>query len=344
LYALREKNAFTSHLVSSLPGLIRADAYTYNEMDQARGQASYKLWPDDFTPIKDAHEILGRFATQIPMHAQWERGDGQALKISDFLSSRAFKKKEIYNEFYHPMRIPFLMGIALPVNRHCLVTIGSHRDRKDFTERERTALNMIQPHVLQAYANAEAVTHMQAEVARLNHAIERIPQGLVSVDARGVIQWATARARKLLGEYFGARKRGHHRLPDLLVRWMRCSKARLDHADERPDRVAPMVIDHGSRQLHVSMVPEGEHSLLFLEEDAAEVPAEQLAHLGLSRRETEILGWIVHGKSNPEIATILGIGVRTIHKHVEHIYLKLEVENRHAAISLAFEAMRSPRC
>jgi len=104
-----------------------------------------------------------------------------------------------------------------------------------------------------------------------------------------------------------------------------------------------MVIDHGSRQLHVRMVPEGEHSLLFLEEDSAEIPAEQLAHLGLSRRETEILGWIVHGKSNPEIATILSIGLRTIHKHVEHLYLKLGVENRHAAISLAFDAMRNPR-
>lgn len=312
-------------------------------MDQARGHASYKLWPNDFTPIKDAQEILGRFAPQIPMHALWGRGDGQALKISDFLSPREFKSKEIYNEFYRPMRIPFLIGIALPVNPQCLVTIGSHRGRKDFTERERMALNMIQPHVFQAYANAEAVTHMQAEMARLHHVVEQIPQGLVSIDASGLIQWATARARELIKEYFGARRRGHHRIPDLLVRWIRCNKTRLSQTDERLGRIAPLVMDHGSRQLHVRMVPEGEHCLLFLEEDSTEVPTEQLAHLGLSRRETEILGWLVRGKSNPEIATILSLSVRTIHKHVEHLYLKLKVENRHAAISLAFEAMRHPR-
>jgi ATP/maltotriose-dependent transcriptional regulator MalT len=88
------------------------------------------------------------------------------------------------------------------------------------------------------------------------------------------------------------------------------------------------------------MVPEGNHRLLFLEENSTEVPAEQLAHLGLSRRETEILGWIVHGKSNPEIATILSVSVRTIHKHVEHIYLKLGVENRHAAMLVALETIR----
>ncbi len=276
------------------------------------------------------------------MHTQWEHGDGQALKISDFLSPREFKRKEIYNEFYRPMRIPFLMGIALPINSHCLVSIGHHRGHTDFTERERTALNMIQPHVLQAYTNAVAVTHMQAELARLNHAVEQIPQGLVSVDARGVIQWATARARKLLEDYFGAQRRGYRQLPDLLVRWMQCRQAQLDYVDEQPDRIAPMIIDHGCRQLRVRMVPEGRHCLLFLEENSAEDPAEQLAHLGLSRRETEILGWIVHGKSNPEIAMILNISVRTIHKHVEHIYLKLGVENRHAAISLAYESMHSP--
>lgn len=312
-------------------------------MDQARGQASYKLWPEDFTPIKDAAEILGRFASQIPMHAHWEHDDGQALKISDFLSPRAFKKKEIYNEFYQPMRIPFTMGIALPVNRRCLVTIGLHRGRKDFTERERAALNMIQPHVFQAYANTQAVTQIQMELSRLNHAVEQLPQGLVSVNAQGVIQWDTARARELLTEYFGARERRYHRLPDLLVRWIQNYKTQLDHADQQTGRIAPLVIDHGARHLHVRMGPDGDHCLLFLNETTAEISTEQLAHLGLSPRETEVLGWIARGKSNPEIATILNISVRTIHAHVEHIYLKLGMENRYAAMMMALETMRQDR-
>lgn len=326
--------------MSSLPDLIQADAYTYNEMDQARGQASYKLWPDDFTPIKGADEILGRFAGQIPMHAQWNRGDGQALKISDFLSPREFQSKEIYNEFYRPMRIPHTIGIALPVTPQCLVTIGSHRGRKDFTERERTALNLIQPHVLQAYANAEAVTLMQAELARLNQAIEQMPQGLASVDAHGAIQWATDRGRALLRTYFNGRRKSPLRLPDSLVRWIRCSQTGLNHAVDQPHSITPLIIDRGTRQLHLRMVPEKDHILLFLEESSTEVRLEPLAHFGLSRRETETLSWIARGKSNPEIATLMSISVRTIHKHVEHIYLKLGVENRHAAMTLAMEEIQ----
>src|SRR5690606_35225220 len=52
----------------------------------------------------------------------------------------------------------------------------------------------------------------------------------------------------------------------------------------------------------------------------------------LTRREEEILQWIVEGKRNSEIATILGIAVRTVGKHVEHILEKLGVETRTAAV------------
>lgn len=51
----------------------------------------------------------------------------------------------------------------------------------------------------------------------------------------------------------------------------------------------------------------------------------------LTRREAEVLQWIVETKSNLEIAMILGISPRTVHKHVEHILRKLGVENRRAA-------------
>lgn len=62
--------------------------------------------------------------------------------------------------------------------------------------------------------------------------------------------------------------------------------------------------------------------------------------LRLSRRETEILGWVAQGKTNPEIGTILGISHRTVQKHLERIYGRLGVENRHAAMSVAMQTAR----
>ena len=50
-----------------------------------------------------------------------------------------------------------------------------------------------------------------------------------------------------------------------------------------------------------------------------------------------MLFWVARGKSNAEIAAILGIKPATVGKHLERIYPKLGVENRTAAISFAGE-------
>ncbi len=76
----------------------------------------------------------------------------------------------------------------------------------------------------------------------------------------------------------------------------------------------------------------------MLEEHRRDVPHAKLNHLGLSPRETEVLGWVVGNKTNPEIGTILGISPRTVQKHLERIYVKLGVENRASAASIAREA------
>lgn len=68
---------------------------------------------------------------------------------------------------------------------------------------------------------------------------------------------------------------------------------------------------------------------------------EALASLALTPREAEVLFWISEGKSNQDIGIILGAKTGTICKHVEHIFGKLNVENRTAAAVVALETYRS---
>ena len=65
------------------------------------------------------------------------------------------------------------------------------------------------------------------------------------------------------------------------------------------------------------------------------------ASLKLTPREAEVLFWISRGKSNHDIGVILGAKTGTICKHVEHIFGKLNVENRTAAAVVALETSRS---
>lgn len=46
----------------------------------------------------------------------------------------------------------------------------------------------------------------------------------------------------------------------------------------------------------------------------------------LTAREGEVLAWVAHGKTNRDIADILGMSPRTVNKHLEHIFEKLGVE------------------
>lgn len=74
---------------------------------------------------------------------------------------------------------------------------------------------------------------------------------------------------------------------------------------------------------------------------SAEGNTAALTTLGLTPREAEILLWVTQGKTNPEIATILGIGITTVKKHLEATFAKLGVENRTAAAALALEKLGS---
>ena len=65
------------------------------------------------------------------------------------------------------------------------------------------------------------------------------------------------------------------------------------------------------------------------------VPSSQphvASELPLTAREREVLHWLGGGKTDRDIATILGISPRTVHKHLQRIYEKLGVETRTAAV------------
>ncbi|MET3466466.1 helix-turn-helix transcriptional regulator [Variovorax atrisoli] len=55
----------------------------------------------------------------------------------------------------------------------------------------------------------------------------------------------------------------------------------------------------------------------------------------LTPREGEVMRWLSRGKTDAEIAALLQISPRTVHKHLEHVYVKLGVETRTAAVMRA---------
>jgi len=98
-----------------------------------------------------------------------------------------------------------------------------------------------------------------------------------------------------------------------------------------------VTIDLGQgRCLHVRQlgrVGRGESMLLLEERASGQAPPAQVG--ALTRRETEVLSWLAKGKTNRDIADILGISRHTVSKHLEHLFEKLGVETRSAATAIA---------
>jgi len=88
------------------------------------------------------------------------------------------------------------------------------------------------------------------------------------------------------------------------------------------------------RQAHSgrpTLAPEAVQALIRPPSEAESLAAD------LTRREQEVLGLLVKGMSNPEIAACLFISRATVKVHISNILSKLGVSNRAEAISLAIK-------
>jgi DNA-binding NarL/FixJ family response regulator len=169
---------------------------------------------------------------------------------------------------------------------------------------------------------ARLATHVRnARAVRLARAAVDVGGlGVLVVDARGRIAWRSPQAQAWLVGAFGDAGEA------ACIAW-------LAAAGGEAERSAPEGRVLLARRL--GEVGLGETMWLLRQRDAGEAPASRLATASLTPRETEVLSWIAKGKTNRDVAEILGMSPRTVNKHLEHVFEKLGVETRAAAAALA---------
>ena len=164
-----------------------------------------------------------------------------------------------------------------------------------------------------------------------NQLQQSLDRAVLIVCQRDQIQFCTRLARRLLDRYFVDWKSAAL-LPSALVEWSTAGEAK-----------EPWQMELAETRLEARMFAEpqpGACFMLLLEERslAGSTPASLLC-LGLTAREAEVLFWIAHGKTNPEIAIIVDAALNTVKKHVQNILLKLGLETRLSAALRATEIL-----
>src|SRR5919201_432286 len=152
-------------------------------------------------------------------------------------------------------------------------------------------------------------------------------RAIVLATPEGEIQFANATARRWLQQFFGRPARAGL-LPSKICRWLR--------ADPPKGGGKSTMARHQNAGLVLKKEKSSTDQSMLLVLELINARAQERARLqhGLTRREDEVLFWVDRGKSNREIAEILGIAPATVSKHLERAYPKLGVENRTAASSL----------
>ncbi|MDB5549455.1 MAG: DNA-binding response regulator [Tardiphaga sp.] len=157
---------------------------------------------------------------------------------------------------------------------------------------------------------------------------------LLAVDRHGKILWATPQAQKLLADNLDTMIDDELVLPPTMLDWL--AHAAAPGAKGVPS--APFPANESLRLQFMGKAGPNEMLLRLAKDALPHAPIEFGRQHGLTTRESEVLSWLSKGKTNRDIAQILGLSPRTVDKHLEQVYAKLGVENRTAAAAIAVNA------
>jgi DNA-binding CsgD family transcriptional regulator len=335
LYSCQTLDAYAASVAHGVPRIIGSDVCTFNEVNPQRRRAQWVA--NTVRDIPNSREIFAQHMHEHPLSRHWNPGRGtyRAAKLSDFVGQREWHNRGLYTEFYRPLEVEHMLGVALPAPRPRELHILAFRKKLDFDERDRRVLDLLSPHFSAAYANAEVIADLEAQLTVLRRGLEAGGRSVVLLGPGRRIRQMSERAEDWLNSYFSPRWSDRTKLPPPLDEWVRRRQQGASKTDSLAAPRQPLVAERSGNRLTVHMLSERDGLFLLLSERKLRIEPEDLASLGLSPRETEVLAWLARGKTNGAIAESLGLAPATVKHCIERIYAKLEVGTRAAATAIA---------
>lgn len=233
--AERGPDPFPPRVLKSLRALVPSNAVSWHEWRVDGGGSRYAvsaIEPDRTATVWQAYAVF-RHQDPLPGGVPGAGGApaivGHTVKLSDLIRDRDFRRLELYEHVCRPLGVDHVMKLFLPTRDGVARSLVFDRGSRDFSERDRAVVDVLQPYLVQLE------------------------------DA--------AKTRRLAAALTGGTETGG------------------------------------------------------------------AAFCGLTRREQEVLALVAEGKSNAEIASELWIAVGTVRIHLDHIYRKLGVRSRTAALA-----------
>jgi DNA-binding CsgD family transcriptional regulator len=321
-YPICDLETFRQRVVSRLSKIVSAEIISYNGNKPYRPRNVCATYPHAaytssqkkiFEPHMSEHPVVVHYG-----------------KTHDTAQGQ-FHRLGLDNKFYPRMEVKY--GIV----PRSIKQVAVNCKRKNLGVHDKLLLKLLSPHLNQAYRNAQTITHMQQKLTLVDRALYRLNIGLIVLTPNRKVRLATTRAVQQVTNYLGCGSLRGNRLPESLWSWVKQQEVALIGKDDVLLRRSPLVLEREGKRLVIRLVSDSDQNLLLLEEHPRTMQIQSLVPFGVSPREAQVLDWVAQGKTNKEIGVILELSLRTVQKHLEHIYRKIYVESRTAAAAKACE-------
>jgi DNA-binding CsgD family transcriptional regulator len=293
----------------------------------------------------------GTLAARMPLDGQYDpdvleqnpiyrsrlrRLVSRPARLGEFLSITQLRSSPLWTEYHRTAGIERMLQISNPGPYASALTL-TRSSGMDFTADDVALMDAIGRHLSSALARLHARPDGAPWTARHDARVLHRFHWLVC-DEQGTILRSDGPGLRCLRDCIAATGARVPATPDRVPPDMLAAlRSRLAGHPPRVLHYAP-----AGRRIEVHLAPirscPGECTACFLEEDGDATARPRFATLGLTARESEVMHWLIEGKTNAEIGIILGVSPLTAKKHVENILHKLGVETRTAAVTRALES------
>ena len=320
-----------------LARLISCDRAAFNSFDVGKNRLIIPTpmpvyWKNLRAVFREhLHEYVLTDLSHVP-------GQYQAVTFGNRRDDRVWKKSILYHEYCFPAGARPQMAVIHFQRGTIRYGPNGNGCGRDFTAEDRALVELISPHVVDAWRNASELSQLRNQEGMTGGVADSGEHSAVVDCNAGMITALSPGARGMLRTYFYQDINEGCALPERLSRWMIAQRKLLKSEDAILSTPQPLCVQKGTSSLRIRLMQTTPGiAVILLKDSANATTSSRISIAGCTRRENEVMHWIAEGKRNHEIATILDLSSRTVGKHLEHVFEKLGVENRTAAVHAAFE-------
>ena len=288
---------------------------------------------------------IGELAHESPFPAYFAASRDRSWRtLDEFMPTEDFQQTRLFQAMFSHTKCNEIISTVLASIENDQISLTLCRRSPAYSERERALLNLVHPHLSLSYNNAEVLERATQTGRELQAVVEMAPLGYAYVHADGSIAWATTKARELWGQFYPHDAANEAGVPTPVLGWLRNALPGLGNNSSGTLNTSLTSIAEGTK-LDMRLLPSLLGGLILSVEQNDISPRPHFRPLPqLTGRENEVLKWMLEGKRNAEIATILDLSIRTVEKHVQAVLAGLSVENRASAIVRAMELSAAAQC